>query len=168
MSRTVSLIAAMGRNRVIGVEGRIPWRLPADFAFFRRATLGKPVIMGRKTWESLPNGALPGRDNIVLSRNPNFRADNGVVVNDVEAALQAAGEAGEIMVIGGAGVYRLFWDLADRIYLTEVDASFDGDAFFPEMDARDWREVSRQPHPADERNPLNFDIVVYQRRRQNA
>ena len=159
----VSLIAAMGKNRVIGNAGRIPWRLPADFAFFKQTTMGKPIIMGRKTWESLPNGALPGRRNIVLTRNPDYQADRGIVVTDAAAALQAAGDAPEVMVIGGAQLYRLFWETARRIYLTEVDASFDGDAFFPEIDEREWRVASRQPHAADERNPWNFEIVTYER-----
>jgi len=163
LSSRISLIAAMDRNRVIGRDGRIPWRLPADFAFFKRTTLGKPVIMGRKTWESLPVRPLPGRRNIVLSRDADYNAPGGVVVGTVEAALREAGTAPEIMVIGGAQLYRLFWDWADRIYLTHVDASVTGDASFPEIDRDEWRIVARQFHPADEKNAYDFEIVTYER-----
>ncbi len=160
---TVSLIAALGPGRVIGVENRLPWRLPADMAWFRRHTLGKPVVMGRKTFQSLGR-PLPGRRNIVLSRDPGFAPEGCVVARDWEAVWRAAGEVPEVMVIGGENLYRQALDFADRLYLTFVEAEVTGDAFFPEFDPGAWREVFSEAHAPDERNPHPYRFVILSRR----
>jgi len=149
----ISLIAAMSRNRVIGKDGQLPWHLPGDLAFFKKMTRGKPIIMGRKTCESLGR-PLPGRKNIVLTRDPGFVADGFVLVADPEAALAAATPAEEVMICGGSSIYALFLPRADRLILTLVDAEVEGDTFFPEFDQTDWREVERGEHGTDDRNPL--------------
>lgn len=159
----LSLVVAMGRNRVIGHNATLPWHLPADLRHFKRITWGKPLLMGRTTHESIGR-PLPGRHNIVLSRNPNYRADGCTIVSSLDAALAAAGEAEELMIIGGAEIFQRTLPLAARIHLTEVQAEPPGDTFFPEIDATDWRERSREDHPADERNPHVYSFVVLERR----
>ncbi len=149
----VTLIAAVARNGVIGVAGRLPWRLPADLRRFKALTWGKPVVMGRRTFDSIGR-ALPGRHNIVLSRNPAWHAPAEVsVAHDVEEALAIAGEVPETMVIGGGEIYRLFLPLADRLELTEVDLSPPGDARFPDIDPAEWREMLNEAHEAEEGRP---------------
>ncbi|MEM7431978.1 MAG: type 3 dihydrofolate reductase [Pseudomonadota bacterium] len=157
----ISLIAAVSRNGIIGSDGALPWHLPDDFKHFKALTVGKPIIMGRKTYESIGK-ALPDRPNIVLTRQPTFTAEDAVVVDTMEAALAAAGDAEEIMVIGGGEVYALFLERADRIYLTRVDAIVDGDAVFPEL-SEEWVEVFREEHPVDERHSLSFSFCRYER-----
>jgi dihydrofolate reductase len=143
----LSLIAAVARNRVIGRDKRLPWYLPGDMRHFREITSGKPVIMGRGTWESLPEKfrPLPGRLNVVVSGNPDYSAPGAVVTGSLAAAIEKAERngGGEIFVIGGANLYRQALPLAGRLYLTEIDAEFPGDAFFPELRPDEWREVSR-------------------------
>lgn len=151
----LSQIVALGRNRVIGAGNAMPWRLPDDLAHFKRLTLGKPVLMGRKTWESLGR-PLPGRDNLVITRNPGYRAAGASVFSTPEAALAACAGCPEIMMIGGAELYAQTLALSDRLYLTEVDAAPDGDAFFPALDPADWRETAAEPHPADARHAHAF------------
>ncbi len=154
MTPRLTLIAAVARNGVIGDRGALPWRLSSDMKRFKAATMGKPVLMGRATWESLPKTPLPGRQNIVLTRNHAFRAAGAWVYTDLEAALAAAramaqrSGASEVCVIGGAEIYAACLLRADRIILTEVDASPEGDAHFPMLDPGDWREVSRQSFPS--------------------
>ncbi len=147
----LSIIVAVARNGVIGRENRLPWRLPADLLHFKQVTMGKPMIMGRRTWESLP-GLLPGRRHIVLSRDPGYRAEGAEVATSLEQALALAGEVDEVMIIGGARLYEQALPLAQRLYLTEIDADIEGDAHFPPFDSVLWREVSREWRPADERN----------------
>jgi dihydrofolate reductase len=158
----LSLIAAMDRNRLIGNEGRLPWHLPADLAHFKRVTLGKPVLMGRRTFESIGR-PLPGRHNIVVTTVPSFRALGCTVVHSVEEGIAAAGIAGELMVIGGAAIYAQCLPRADRMYLTLVDAPFEGDVFFPAYDPGEWREVERQDFAGDERNPYRYSFVTLER-----
>ncbi|WP_079435640.1 dihydrofolate reductase [Zoogloea sp. LCSB751] len=159
----LALIAACARGGVIGIENRLPWHLPEDMKFFRETTRGRPVIMGRKTWESLPNAfrPLPGRLNIVVSRNPDFRATGGQVVASLEAALAAAGDTEIAFVIGGAELYRQALPLAGRLLLTEIDRDYAGDAFFPDFDRSVWREASRQSQVAE--SGLPFAFVSYER-----
>ena len=159
----LTLIAACARGGVIGIEKRLPWHLPADMKFFREATRGKPVIMGRKTWESLPDAfrPLPGRLNIVVSRNPDFHAAGGTVVGSLADALTAAGDAETAFVIGGAELYRQALPLADRLLLTEIDRDFDGDAHFPEFARDAWQEVARDARIAE--SGLAFAFVTYER-----
>jgi dihydrofolate reductase len=167
----ISLIAAVARNRVIGAGNRLPWRLPADLRRFRALTMGHPVVMGRKTYESIGR-PLPGRTNIVLTRQAGYQAPGCVVVSDLDEALRAAGDAtaggetgGEVFIIGGADLYRQTLARAGRLYLTEVAADVpDGDAFFPEIDPALWQEVERIPHQPDARHPYAYAFVTYVRR----
>ena len=160
----LSLIAAVARNRVIGMDNALLWHLPEDMRHFRETTRGKPVIMGRKTWESLPESfrPLPGRLNIVVSRNPAYQAPGATLVGSVDDAIRCAGEAKEIFVIGGEELYRQAMPRADRLYLTEIDAEFSGDAFFPEVSEQEWQEVSRRAQEGDALPAFSF--VTYQRR----
>lgn len=160
----LSLIAAMDRNLVIGVDGRLPWHLPADLAYFKRVTLGKPVLMGRGTWESIGR-PLSGRHNIVITRDPGFRAEGCTVVHSVEAGISAAMPAPELMVIGGASVYAHCLPLAGRMYLTRIEADFAGDAHFPAWDPEEWLEVERQQFAPDECNPYPYRFEMLERRR---
>ena len=165
MSKPIlALIAACARGGVIGVENRLPWLLPEDMKFFRETTRGKPVIMGRKTWESLPAAfrPLPGRVNIVVSRNPGFDAPGASVVASLEAAVAAAGDAETAFVIGGAELYRQALPQADRLLLTEIDQAYEGDAFFPDFDRSLWHETAREPRVAE--SGLPFAFVTYERR----
>jgi len=156
----VSLVAAMDRNRLIGADDRLPWRLPADLAHFKRLTLGKPVLMGRRTFESIGR-PLPDRHNIVVTRDPGFRADGCTVAHSIDAGIAAAALAPEVMVIGGASVYAQCLGRAGRMYLTRIDAEFEGDTFFPAWDPAEWREVERQVFEPDERNayPYRFEVL---------
>ncbi len=159
----ISLIAAVARNRAIGKDNQLLWRLPEDMRHFRETTRGKAVIMGRKTWESLPAAfrPLPGRRNIVLTRDPAYVAGGAVIARSLPDALALAGSEEEVFVIGGAELYRQALPLAGRLYLTEVAEAPDGDAFFPEISAADWQEISRATR-RDE-SGLEFAFVVYRR-----
>jgi dihydrofolate reductase len=148
----------MARNGVIGRNNRLPWHLPADLRHFKSLTLGKPILMGRNTWESLP-GVLPGRRHIVVTRNPDYQAPGGEVVHSVDEALQAASDAPEIMIVGGSHFYSSMLPRAERLYLTLVEADVEGDSYFPEIDWRQWREVQRQTHHADENNAYDYTFV---------
>lgn len=161
---------ARARNGVIGKDGTLPWRLKSDLAIFKQVTLGKPVIMGRKTWESLPRKPLPGRTNIVLSRDQSFTARGAVVCEDLSEAIQIGREqarddgAHEICVIGGASVFELAMAKAQRLYLTEVEAEVAGDVTLPAIDEAQWREVRREAHPASEVDQYPFTFRVLERR----
>lgn len=161
---TVSLIVAMARGRVIGQGGGLPWHLPADLRHFKSVTMGKPIIMGRATHESIGR-ALPGRRNIVLTRQAGFAAEGCTVVHTPESALEAAAEDGadEAMIIGGAAVYEVFLPLAARLYLTEIDADLEGDTHFPVIDFDEWREASREVRPADASNPYPHAFLRFER-----
>ena len=158
----VSLIAAMDRNRLIGAGNRLPWHLPADLKHFRAVTMGKPIIMGRKTFESLGR-PLPGRHNIVVSRDSAFSADGCTVARTVEEALSAAEPSIEAMVIGGAKLYAEFMNQAHRMYLTLIDGEFEGDTLFPAYDENDWREVAREDLEPDDKNPYPYSFVILER-----
>lgn len=158
----LSLIAALGHERVIGYKGKMPWHLPADLAWFKRNTLDKPIIMGRNTWESLGR-ALPGRRNLVVSRDPQFQANGAECFTSPQAALAAAQDAAEIMVIGGAQIYQHFLPQATRLYLTLIDADFNGDTFFPEYQHYPWQEQQRYAHAADANNSYPYTFLVLER-----
>ncbi len=158
----IAIIAAMDLNRLIGDGGRLPWRLPADMRRFRALTMGKPIIMGRRTHESIGR-ALPGRRNIVLSRNPDYRAPGCEVVANLEQALGTCEDADEPMIIGGARLYAAALPRANRMYLTVLHGSFGGDTWFPEYDHRQWRELSREDHEADADTPCAFSFVDLER-----
>jgi dihydrofolate reductase len=155
----LSLIAAMANNRVIGLDNRLPWHLPADLAHFKRLTLGKPIVMGRNTWDSLP-GLLPHRTHIVVSRNPGLVAEGALVAGSLPAALDMAGNVDEVMVIGGANLYAQALPIASRLYLTLVDTDVDGDVLFPAYAVSEWRELEREAHTADARNPYDYVFLT--------
>lgn len=157
----ISLIVAVAENGVIGHAGDLPWRIPADLKFFKETTMGKPIVMGRKTWQSIGR-PLPGRDNIVITRDGDFQAPGAKVVLSVNAAVEAAGAAPEIMIIGGAQIYAAALPLAHRVYLTEVHASPLGDTHLPDFASADWREVAREDHEADGDLP-GFSFVTLER-----
>lgn len=163
----ISMIAAMGQNRVIGKDNDIPWHLPDDFQFFKKTTEGHHVLMGRKNFESLPPRfkPLPNRPNVIITRNPDYRADGAQVVNSLEDALNIAEANGEkeAFIIGGGEIYKLGLAHADTIYLTEINGAFDGDTIFPEFDKSIWKEVERKHHGTDERHQFSFDFVTYQK-----
>lgn len=160
----ISMIAAMGENRVIGDENNnMPWHLPADLQHFKRVTMGKPIIMGRKTFESIGR-PLPGRQNIVITRDTGFQAEGCDVVNSPEAALATAGDVDEVMVTGGAQIYALFLAQADKLYLTFIEGEFEGVAFFPAWDDENWVEASSEQCEPDEKNPHRYRFVELVRR----
>ena len=162
----ISLIAALASNRAIGKDNALLWHLPEDMRHFRETTRGKPVIMGRKTWESLPESfrPLPGRHNIVVSRDPTYPASGATLANSLDDAVRQARDADEVFVIGGEQLYRQALPLAGRLYLTEIEQSFAGDVFFPDVQPSDWEEISRTPRQGTS-GPA-FSFVVYQRRAQ--
>ena len=159
----ISLIWAMDENRLIGVENALPWKLPADMKWFRRHTLGKPIVMGRKTYESFGGKPLPQRTNIVITRNPDYCRDGCLVADSIPAAIALCQDTDEVFFIGGAELYAQVIPLADRLYLTEVDIDAQGDAWFPDYDKSTFREVSREPHTGEKGDALRFDFVVYER-----
>lgn len=158
----VSIVVATDLDGVIGRENRLPWHLPADLQRFKAVTMGKPMIMGRKTWDSIGR-ALPGRRSIVLTRQPGFKAPGAEVARSVDDALALAGPAEEVMVIGGAEVYRLFLPRASRLYWTEVQAHVEGEARFSLPDRAAWREVAAADQPADAQNAHAMRFHVWER-----
>lgn len=162
----IALVAAMAKNRVIGKDGDMPWHLPAELQHFKKITLGKPVIMGRATYESIGR-PLPNRTNIVLSRRYQqpYTDEQGVIwVSSPQQALHAAGHCDEVMIIGGGHVYQAFLEHAERLYLTEIDLATAGDTYFPDYRAQaNWELLEKMEHPADEKNAHKFSTCVYQR-----
>lgn len=156
-------IYAMTENRVIGQGGGMPWHLPADFAHFKRLSVGKPNIMGRRVWDSLGRRALPGRENIVLTRNLDFQGEDVLIAHSPEEALRLAGDAPEIAIIGGAEVYRLYAARLTRLEETYIHATLDGDTFMPELPG-DWVVTAETFRPADARNPYDLTFRTLARR----
>ena len=159
------LVVAVADNGVIGRGNALPWHLPADLAHFRRLTLDKTLLMGRRTWESLP-GPLPRRRHLVLSHDPDFQAAGGTRVGSLEAGIAAAAGEPELMIVGGATLYAAALPLADRLHLTRVHARFEGDTRFPPWEPSEWEEVARRDHPADERNPIPMTFLELHRARR--
>lgn len=161
----IAYVVAIDDNGLIGRENDLPWHLPDDLRWFRDRTMGKPCIMGRKTYESLPDRyrPLPGRLNIVVTRNTAYEAPGAVVVHSFDEALRAAGDAEEIIVAGGADLFHAFMSLVDRLYLTRVHGAAEGDVYFPDYDPAQWREIYRQEHPADERHDYAFTWLILER-----
>lgn len=160
----ISIIAAMDENRVIGIENRLPWRLPADMRWFRQQTTGKPVLMGRKTYDSIGK-PLPNRRNIVVSRDATLRIEGCEVVSSADAALALCRDEAEVMVIGGASFYEQMLPRAQRLYLTLVHTTVAGDAHFPAIASGEWREVERHDHDADASNGFDYSFVILERQR---
>lgn len=161
-SPILCLVAAIAENGVIGVDNRLPWHLPADLAHFKQLTLDKTILMGRRTWESLP-GPLPRRRHIVLSRDPAFCPEGCLVRDSLDAAIEAAGAVPELLIVGGAALYAEALPRADRLYLTRIQARIEGDTRFPSWDCADWHEVSRSTRPADERNAYAMTFLELHR-----
>jgi dihydrofolate reductase len=156
----------MGENRVIGGNGHIPWHLPADFRHFKGLTMGHPIVMGRKTFESIGK-PLPGRTSIVITRDADYRRDGVIIAASPDDALSAATAAAggdEVFVIGGAEVYKLFLPKADRVYLTKVAGMFEGDAFFPELPESKWKLLDARENKKDEKNAFDFTYQIYERK----
>ena len=159
----VTLIVAADRRGVIGRDGGLPWHLPDELKRFKARTMGKPIVMGRKTWDSIGK-PLPGRHNIVITRQPSLVLDGATVVDSLEAALRAAGAVPEVCVIGGAEIFMLALPVATTVELTVVEAEVGGDTVLPAFDVADWVETSREPHPADPRHHYPFTFVTLRRR----
>ena len=166
----LALVVARARNGVIGRDGQLPWRIRSDMAWFKANTHGKPVIMGRKTWDSLPKNPLPGRTNIVLSRDGSFEPERAVACETFSEAVQLGREQAaddgvdEVCVIGGSALFELALPKAKRLYLTEVEAEVEGDVFFPPFDEAEWEEVRREAHAAGEFDEHPFTFRVLERR----
>lgn len=177
---TVSIIAAMGKRREIGYKNELLWRLPNDMKFFRSTTMGKPILVGRKTFESFGGKPLPGRKNIVITHDESYHQEGAFIVHSIEEALAEArcsvetkgleskssgndNTDNEIMIIGGASFYQQLLPLSDRLYLTFVDGEFTADSWFPEFDATQWKESRREFHSADEKNSFDHEFVIYDR-----
>lgn len=161
----IAYVVAMDDNRLIGRNNDLPWRLPDDMKWFREKTMGKPCVMGRKTYDSLPPRfrPLPGRLNIVVTGNPDYNAPGATVVHSVEEALQAAGNVDEIIIVGGAILFHKLMPLVDRLYLTRVHGTSEGDVFFPAYDTSQWRVTFQEEHPADERHAYAFTWYILDR-----
>lgn len=160
----LSIIVAMDQKGVIGSNNTLPWRLSADLKSFKSITMGKPIIMGRKTWESIGK-PLPGRDNVIITRNSDYSAPGCIVCRSLDEAMQRFADVPEAVVIGGREIYSLALDRADRIYLTEVHADVEGDTWFPLFDRSEWNELERHEFTADEKNDYPFSIVTLERSR---
>ena len=162
----LAFVVAMDKNRLIGADNRLPWRLPDDMKWFRQVTLGKPVIMGRKTYESIPPKfrPLPERVNVVVTRQLDYVAEGAIVVHSIAEALTAVAPQPEIIIAGGSQLYEQLLPQADRLYLTLVDGEFGGDAYFPAFDWDDWQEISRERHPSDGRHAVPFDWLILDRK----
>lgn len=158
----ITLIAAMANDRVIGINNTLPWDLPADMKHFREQTMGKPILMGRKTHDSIGR-PLPGRHNIVVTRNAELEIEGCSVVPSIDAALEAAGDVPEVMVMGGASFYEQLLPQASRLVLTLIDLKVEGDAWFPALDGAEWREVSREAHEPDEKNRSAYTFIEFER-----
>jgi len=156
----IQLVVAYSQNRVIGKDNGLPWRLPSDLAHFKRVTMGKPIIMGRKTWESIGR-PLPGRENIVITRNPDYQAEGVRCFTSLPDTLTALQDYPKLCVIGGAQLYRQALPIAHEIVATEIHANIEGDAWFPALSSDEWKEIQRQPQVAE--NGFHFDFVTYQR-----
>lgn len=160
----LSLIVAMSRDGVIGADNRLPWHLSADLRRFKAITMGKPILMGRKTHDSIGR-PLPGRNNIVLTRDRSYRAPGCTVVHTTQESMRVAQGSAELMIIGGSSLYERFLVTADRIYLTLIDGDFAGDTFFPAIDWHDWTEVERQEVTDDPTVPFSYSFLILERRR---
>ncbi len=164
MTIRYTIIAALSENRVIGRNGTLPWRMPADLAHFKRLSMGHPILMGRKNHEDIGR-PLPGRSNIILTRQEGFQAQSCIVVHHLNEVESVVPDDSEIMVIGGAEIYAKLMPRANRIYFTIIHANIDGDTFFPEFNQAEWEETGRQDHLADKKNPYPYSFVTLERKK---
>ena len=162
----ISQIVAASLNNVIGKDNGLPWHMPTDMAYFKNKTWGHHIVTGRRNYEA-EGKALPGRVNIVLTRNPDYQISDGMVVNKLKDAIDIARKSGEkeLFIVGGEEIYKLAMPVTDRIYLTRIHAEVEGDTFYPELDMKTWKEVSIDSRKADEKNPYDYDFIVYERQR---
>lgn len=159
----LSIIVAYDRNKTIGKNNQLPWNLPRDLAYFKKVTMGHPIVMGRKTYESIGR-PLPGRKNIIVTRNRDYKHEGCTVIHSIEEIKEIAQrENGEVFVIGGAEIFKDVLQEADRLYVTYIDEEFHGDTFFPEIDFTKWKEISREKGMKDEKNPYDYYFIVYER-----
>ncbi len=158
----LSIIVAMDDNQLIGKDNALPWHLPADLGYFKKTTTGKTVLMGRKTYESI-GFPLPNRRNVVVSRNTDFEAQGCEVVGSIDAALELSKDDDEVMVMGGASFYEQMLPSADRLYITQIEGEYEGDAHFPKFDRSEFREISRESHTPDEKNPHTYHFTILER-----
>jgi dihydrofolate reductase len=158
----IYMIWAMDRNSLIGRDNSMPWRIPAEMAYFRRNTSGHAVLMGRKTYESLSKKPLPNRHNVIITRDPQFKAEGCTVIHTVEEALRLARNE-TLFVMGGAEIYALLLPYADRLYVTHIDHEFEGDTYFSPLDWSEWSEIRREPGLTDKDNPYKYEFAVYER-----
>jgi dihydrofolate reductase len=158
----IAAVVAMSENRVIGNDNKLPWRLPADLQHFKKITMDKPILMGRKTYDSIGR-PLPGRCNIVITRDSDFQAPGCVIANSIECALKAAAYSEEVCIIGGALLYQQMLSRIERIYQTIIHHDFSGDAYFPELNGVDWREVERESFQPDEKNAYSYSFITLDR-----
>jgi dihydrofolate reductase len=158
----LSIIVAMDRNRVIGKGDTLPWHISEDLKYFKRITMGKPIVMGRKTHESIGR-PLPGRENIILTRDKNYQSDGCTVLHGVEEIFEHCKDSEEVMITGGSEIYKHIFEKVSRLYLTEVHAEVTGDTFFPEYDRSEWKEVSREDYKADEKNEFDYSFLMLEK-----
>jgi len=161
----ISIIVAVGNNNVIGNKNALPWHLPADMKYFKENTLGKTIVMGQRTFESVGGKPLPGRKTIILNNDPDYKApETCLVAKSIEEVSELAQKEKEVMICGGASVYKQFLPLADRLYITFVRGDFEGDTFFPEIDGDIWKEVKRIDNKKDEKNIYDYSFVIFERK----
>ncbi len=163
----IAFVVAVAENGVIGSHGKLPWRIPEDMKWFKEKTMGKPIVMGRKTWQSFPRKPLPGRTNIVVTRDGTFAAEGAITAPTLDHALAVAlrENPSEIMIIGGAEIYRALLPKADRIYLTSVHGEFEGDTYFPPIDRADWSETIVGVYPSSPERPIGYSFIILDKRR---
>ncbi|MEW5552371.1 dihydrofolate reductase [Peribacillus frigoritolerans] len=160
----ISLIVAMDQNRVIGKNNKLPWHLPADLQYFKKVTMGHPIVMGRKTFESIGR-VLPGRENVIVTRNQEFKAEGCVVLHDIaQIKMFADNHEEEVFVIGGAEIFKEILPFTDRLYITEIHETFEGDTFFPEIDENEWDEIFSNQGSIDEKNRFAHDFIILQKK----
>lgn len=160
----ISFLWAEDENHLIGRNNDLPWRIPADLKYFKETTLGHPIVMGRKTYESIGK-ALPGRTNVILTRDENFEADGCIIFHTKDELLKWGKEQQkEIFITGGAEIYRLFMDVVDRLYVTKILHTFEGDTYFPEVNWDNWSLISSKPGVKDEKNPYDYEFRIYERK----
>jgi dihydrofolate reductase len=153
---------AMDKNRVIGKDNQLPWHLPEDLKFFKRTTMGHPIAMGRKTFESIGK-PLPGRENVIITRNQNYEQEGCKILHSIEELLHYSQTQNELFIIGGAEIFREALPYADRLYLTQINHSFDGDTFFPSFDRNEWKLVSKEKGIKNEQNPYDYEFQIYEK-----
>ncbi|WP_077618507.1 dihydrofolate reductase [Bacillus sinesaloumensis] len=163
----ISLLVAMDKNRLIGKDNDLPWRLPADLAYFKRVTMGHPIIMGRKTYDSIGR-PLPGRENIIVTRDTSYKMEGCKVIHSIEEIVKMRKESEqELFVIGGAEIFKEILPYSDRLYITEIEEEFEGDTYFPAFDKSEWKIISKEQGIKDEKNPYDYKFLVYEKDTQN-